>query len=69
MNSRMINLNSVRVAGIDLSDAFDFCDAFATFAEFEDGTPLTDSELDAFTDSELGQSLIHRLACESVSCV
>ena len=69
MNSRMINLNSVRVAGIDLDDAFDFCDAFATFAEFEDGTPLTDSELDEFTDSELGQSLIHRLACESVSCV
>jgi len=69
MNSRMINLNSVRVAGIDLDDAFDFCDAFATFAEFEDGTPLTETELDKFTDSELGQSLIHRLAGEKVSCV
>lgn len=65
MKNKMINLNSIQIASVDLEDAFDFCDAFATYGEYEDGTPLTESELDAFTDSELGKSLIHRLACES----
>ena len=62
---QLINLNSIQVAGIDMDDAFDFCDAFASSGKFEDGTPLTDQELEDFTDSELGRSLVYRLACES----
>jgi hypothetical protein len=66
--SNLINLNSIQVAGIDMDDAFDFCDAFASSGEFEDGTPLTDQNLEDFTDSDLGRSLIHRLACEECFC-
>ena len=66
MKNKLINLNSIRIADVDMEDAFDFSDAFAIHGEYEDGTSLTESELDDFTDSELGQSLIHRLACESV---
>ena len=62
---QLINLNSIRVDGVDMEDAFDFCDAFACSGEREDGTPLTDQELEDFTDSDLGRSIIHRLACES----
>ena len=63
----LINLNSIRVDGVDMEDAFDFCDAFACYGEREDGTPLTDQELEDFTDSELGRSLVYKLACESVN--
>ena len=65
----LINLNSICIADVDMEDiASDFCDAFAIHGEYEDGTSLTESELDDFTESELGQSLIYRLACEQVSC-
>jgi hypothetical protein len=63
---QLINLRSIRIADVDMEDAFDFTDAFAIHGEYEDGTSLTEIELDEFTDSELGQSLVHRLAVESV---
>ncbi len=38
------------VEGVDYSDYPDFCDAYFSYAEFGDGTPLTDSELEQLTD-------------------
>ena len=35
---------------VDHGDYPDFCDAFITYAEHVDGTPLTDDELDALNE-------------------
>lgn len=39
--------HNVELDGIDTRDYPDFCDAYITYAEHEDGTPLTDAELEA----------------------
>ena len=39
-----------RVDGIDMSDDPDFCDAYFESACYEDGTALTDDELNDLTD-------------------
>lgn len=41
-----MKLQNVEVDGIDTRDYPDFCDAYVTYAEYEDGTPLTEEELD-----------------------
>lgn len=41
-----IDLKSLRFDGIDYRDAPDFCDAYISEASYQDGTPLTDAELD-----------------------
>ena len=38
------------IDGIDMSDYPDFCDAYFESACYEDGTALTDDELDDLTD-------------------
>lgn len=40
----------VSVDGVDYRDYPDFCDAFFSEGYYEDGTPLTDEELDALSD-------------------
>ena len=39
-----------QVDGVDSSDYPDFCDAYFCYAEFLDGTALTDLELEQLTD-------------------
>ena len=41
------SLINVEFDGIDHSDAHDYCDAFISYAEKENGTPLTYEELDS----------------------
>lgn len=41
-----IDYSTVKVEGIDTKDFPDFSDAFASYAEYEDGTELTDDELE-----------------------
>ena len=38
---KIVNLE---IDGIDTTDYPDFCDAYASYAEWEDGTPLTEEE-------------------------
>jgi len=45
LNGKEVNLGSIEMDGIDRSDYPDFADAFITYAEFVDGTPLTDDEM------------------------
>ena len=42
-------VKNLEIEGVDMSDFPDFCDAFFSYAEFENGTPLTDSELEQLT--------------------
>ena len=41
---------NVQVEGVDFHDYPDFCDAFFSYAEFENGVKLTDEELDVLTE-------------------
>lgn len=41
---------SVEVDGINYRDAPDFCDAFISYAEWEDGTPLDDEALEELNE-------------------
>lgn len=49
-NTQPINKNSVEIDGIDKADYPDMCDSYFSYAEFIDGTPLTDDQLDKLTD-------------------
>ena len=48
--TRKVDLSSIEIDGIDRNDYPDFVDAYITYAEYEDGTQLTDEELDEFND-------------------
>jgi len=50
-----VNYRSIELDGIDPDDYPDFVDAYVISAEFEDGTPLSEEELEQLTD-ELYQS-------------
>ena len=46
-----INLDSVEIDGVDPKDYTDFADAYVSYAEHGDGTPLTDDEIDCLNES------------------
>jgi hypothetical protein len=45
LHNREINRASLEVENVDPRDYPDFCDAYFSYAEYADGTPLTDDEL------------------------
>ena len=45
LHTREINRASLEVENVDPRDYPDFCDAYFSYAEYADGTPLTDDEL------------------------
>ena len=49
LNGRVVV--NAEIEGVDMSDYPDFCDAYFSYAEFEDnGAKLTDDELEELTD-------------------
>tara|TARA_R100000951_G_scaffold27922_1_gene23962 strand:+ start:702 stop:1412 length:711 start_codon:yes stop_codon:yes gene_type:complete len=59
-----IDYDSIEVDGVDTSDYPDFTDAYIATANFADGTPLTDEELDQLNDEMADE--IHDLAYQSL---
>jgi hypothetical protein len=59
-----INIDSIEIEDIDRDDYPRFSDAYASYAEWEDGTELTDDELDELTDNQ--PDLINQLALETL---
>jgi hypothetical protein len=45
INGKPVNARSIEVDGVDMTDRPDFADAYITYAEFMDGTPLSEEEL------------------------
>ena len=45
LRNREINRASLQVENVDPRDYPDFCDAYFSYAEYADGTPLTDDDL------------------------
>ena len=60
-NGKPVNVGSIEIDGIDTEDYPDFVDAYIVAAEYEDGTPLTDQELEQFQEENYGLvgELIH----------
>lgn len=63
LNGRRVK--NVEVDGVDSDDYPDFCDAFFSYAEYEDGTPLSDEELEQL-EEEFGDFL-NQLAAEKMN--
>lgn len=61
VKGKEINISSVIVEDIHMFDYPDFVDAFISYLEYTDGTPLTDEELIQVTDENEGltNELIH----------
>lgn len=60
-NGRPVSVGSIEIDGIDTDDYPDFVDAYIASADYEDGTPLTDEELQAFQEEnyDLVSQMIH----------
>jgi hypothetical protein len=63
LNGRKVK--NVEVDGVDTDDYPDFCDAFFSYAEYEDGTPLNDEELEQL-EEDFGDH-INLLAAEKMN--
>lgn len=59
-------VTNIELGGVDMSDYPDFCDAYVESAEKLDGTPLTDAELEAFSELDETASYINENAYESL---
>ena len=44
------NMQNAEIEGIDMGDYPDFCDAYITYAEHQNGTPYTDAELEKLNE-------------------
>lgn len=53
-----MNLKNFQFEDVDLKDYPDFCDAYVSYAEHEDGTPLTEEELEAIPDDVVYDKLM-----------
>ena len=59
INGKKVNVKSIEIDGVDRRDSPDFVDAYISYAEYEDGTELSDAELDELGgDGELVNELI-----------
>ena len=53
-NGKQVDLRSIEIDGIDRSDYPDFTDAYITAAEYTDGTPLSEDEIEQFSAENSG---------------
>lgn len=64
LDGRIVDMGSIEVDGVDMDDYPDFSDAYIAYAEFEDGTPLSEDELMRLGEENYG--LVNDLAHESL---
>ena len=52
-------MKNLKIEGVDSTDYPDFCDSYISYAEHDDGTPLTEDELETLTEEhpEIAQEL------------
>lgn len=66
MKLKFNEVTNIELGGVDMADYPDFCDAYVESAEKLDGTPLTDVELEEFSELEETMSYINENAYESL---
>ena len=61
LNGKPVDIRSIEIDGVDIEDYPDFVDAYIIAADYEDGTPLSDEELQELQDENYGivGELIH----------
>ena len=66
MKINIKNVTNIELGGVDMKDYPDFCDAYVESAEKLDGTPLTDVELEAFSELDETAPYVNENAYESL---
>ena len=61
---RSLDLRSIVIDGVDITDAFDFCDAFVSEALWTDGFRLGNDELEIIMDNSDVQQIVMKKAGE-----
>jgi hypothetical protein len=61
---RKVSIASLEVDGVDSTDYPDFCDAYFSYAHFEDGDDLTDDDLEELTEKYA--DVLNMMAFESL---
>lgn len=64
LNGKPVNLRSIEIDGVDRRDHPDYADAYISYAEYADGTKLSDDELEQLTNEH--GDLVNELAHESM---
>jgi len=59
INGKEVDMNTIEIDDVDMHDYPDFSDAFVSRAQFVDGTPLTDDELEELQNNVDVNSLAH----------
>jgi len=59
---RSLDLRSIVIDGVDITDAFDFCDAFVSEALWTDGSHLGNDELETIMDNSDVQQIVMKKA-------
>ena len=49
-----IDINSLKIEGVDMKDYPDFCDAYIVSGDYEDGTPIPDEIIQKLNDENSG---------------
>jgi hypothetical protein len=62
VDGKPVNYNSIKLEDVHKWDRPDYADAYASYAEFEDGKKLTDKQLDKLTDEH--SDVINQIANE-----
>ena len=57
-------VKNLEIDGVDYNDHPDYCDAYFSYAEYENGTALTDAELETLT--EVHGSVVNEMAHDSM---
>lgn len=65
INGKEVDLSSIEIDGVDENDYPDFADVYISYAKYIDGTPLTDKELDEFSDKHF--DMAYEIALENYS--
>lgn len=50
INDKVVDTGSLEIDGVNYWDAPDFCDGFFSAGQFEDGTKMSDEELNELAD-------------------
>ena len=66
MTINIKDLTDIEIAGIDMNDYPDLCDAYVEYAEKADGTPLTDAEIDALNECDDTRAYVNENAYSSL---
>ena len=64
INGKTVDNSSLELDGVDSKDHPDYADAYFSHGTFEDGTPLSDQELDQLTDEH--GDLVNQMAHDSL---